>query len=212
MTQLQLVALFVAALLTSQSLALRLPTKSTNSRRISTHLFAGLSPREQRAQLREQQGNDNTASEADAERIISEASTKLIHRFHEIDLHTKRNMKKILKLYQEEKIDASAFHGVLGYGHGDIGREKLDNIVAKLMGAEAALVRLQLFSGTHAISTALFACMRPGDAFLGVSGHPYDTLEEVIGLRGELKLVDSLALHCRCLITSGLLNCNAAQC
>jgi len=93
-------------------------------------------------------------------------------------------MKKILKLYQDEKIDASAFHGVLGYGHGDIGREKLDNIVAKLMGAEAALVRLQLFSGTHAISTALFACLRPGDAFLGVSGHPYDTLEEVIGLRG----------------------------
>jgi cystathionine beta-lyase family protein involved in aluminum resistance len=164
----QLVLLVLAALLHGQALALLLSTTSRSNQR----LFAGW-----------QESNDE-ASALDAERIISEASTKLIHRFHEIDLHTKRNMKKILKLYQDEKIDASAFHGVLGYGHGDIGREKLDNIVAKLMGAEAALVRLQLFSGTHAISTALFACLRPGDAFLGVSGHPYDTLEEVIGLRG----------------------------
>ena len=84
---------------------------------------------------------------------------------------------------QEERIDSSAFHGVNGYGHGDVGREKLDNIVAKIMGAEAALVRLQLFSGTHAIATALFGSLRPGDNMLCVSGHPYDTLEEVIGQR-----------------------------
>lgn len=84
---------------------------------------------------------------------------------------------------QKEKIDASAFHGVNGYGHGDMGREKLDAIVASLMGAEAALVRLQLFSGTHAIASALFGCLRPGDNMLCVSGHPYDTLEEVIGQR-----------------------------
>lgn len=94
------------------------------------------------------------------------------------------------------RIDTSAFHGVNGYGHGDYGRECLDSIIAKLMGAESALVRLQLFSGTHAISTALFGCLRPGDNMLCVSGHPYDTLEEVIGqrpghqtgnLRGSLK-------------------------
>eukprot|EP01036_Dinobryon_divergens_P024273 gene24272-32708_t len=103
--------------------------------------------------------------------------------FYEIDLRTKKSLKKILDLFKQERVDASAFHGVNGYGHGDIGREKLDNIVANLMGAEAALVRLQLFSGTHAISTALFACLRPGDEMLGISGHPYDTLEEVIGLR-----------------------------
>jgi cystathionine beta-lyase family protein involved in aluminum resistance len=64
-----------------------------------------------------------------------------------------------------------------------MGREKLDAIVAKVLGAEAALVRLQLFSGTHAISTALFGALRPGDNMLCVSGHPYDTLEEVIGQR-----------------------------
>lgn len=68
---------------------------------------------------------------------------------------------------------------MLGYGHGDVGREKLDEIVAKLMGAESAIVRLQLFSGTHAIASALFGAMRPGDKMLCVTGHPYDTLEEV---------------------------------
>lgn len=94
-----------------------------------------------------------------------------------------RSMDKILELYREEKIDASCFHGVDGYGYGDIGREKLDLIVARLLGAEAAVVRLQFFSGTHAIASALFGACRPGDNILCVSGHPYDTLEEVIGLR-----------------------------
>lgn len=119
----------------------------------------------------------------DSSDIISSTSSSLMARFMEIDLHTKHMMSKIIALYEEERIDTSAFHGVNGYGHGDIGREKLDSIVAKLLGAEAALVRLQLFSGTHAISTALFGCLRPGDKFLCISGHPYDTLEEVIGLR-----------------------------
>ena len=125
----------------------------------------------------------SSRSDLEIDNLISEASTTLTNRFYEIDLQTKRSLKKILDLFKLERIDSSAFHGVNGYGHGDIGREKLDNIIASLMGAEAALVRLQLFSGTHAISTALFACLRPGDAMLGVSGHPYDTLEEVIGLR-----------------------------
>lgn len=110
-------------------------------------------------------------------------STDLLHRFWKIDMHTKNRMGKLLDLFYDAKIDASSFHGVLGYGHGDIGREKLDEIVAKLMGAESAIVRLQLFSGTHAIASALFGAMRQGDKMLCVTGHPYDTLEEVIGLR-----------------------------
>ena len=116
-------------------------------------------------------------------RMIEESAKSLMTRFWEIDMQTQRRMDMIISLFEEERIDSSAFHGVNGYGHGDIGREKLDNIVAKVLGAEAALVRLQLFSGTHAIATALFGCLRPGDTLLGVSGHPYDTLEEVIGQR-----------------------------
>ena len=89
-------------------------------------------------------------------------------------------MQLILKAFEEHRVDASAFHGVNGYGHGDIGREILDLVVAQVLGAEMALVRLQFFSGTHAIASALFGCLRPQDTMLCVSGHPYDTLEEVL--------------------------------
>lgn len=131
-----------------------------------------------------------------AQSVVLQTAALLRDEFHAIDLRTMRTMDRVLALYREHKVDASAFHGVNGYGHGDHGRECLDLIVASLMGAEAALVRLQLFSGTHAISTALFGSLRPGDSMLCVSGHPYDTLEEVIGqrpghqtgnLRGSLK-------------------------
>lgn len=71
-----------------------------------------------------------------------------------------------------------------GYGHDDLGRETLDQVYAQVMGAEAAAVRVQLVSGTHAITCALFGVLRPGDEMLAVAGKPYDTLEEVIGLRG----------------------------
>jgi len=111
--------------------------------------------------------------------LVKQASKDLSDRFWTIDQQTMRTVDKILDLYREERIDASCFHGVDGYGYGDIGREKMDNIIAKLLGAEAAVVRLQFFSGTHAISSALFGALRPGDNMLCCSGHPYDTLEEV---------------------------------
>ena len=117
--------------------------------------------------------------------IVEDIAFSLKDRFWDIDIATKRNIDKILKCFKDEKIDESAFHGVNGYGFGDIGREKTDNIIARLMGAESAHVRLQFFSGTHAISTALFASLKPGDRMLCVSGTPYDTLEEVIGIRGD---------------------------
>lgn len=114
---------------------------------------------------------------------ISGISNDLAQKFIEIDKRTHDNMKKILDFYREERVDSTCFHGVNGYGYGDYGREKFDRIVAKIMGAEDALVRLQFFSGTHAIACALFSCLRSGDTMLAVSGQPYDTLEEVIGLR-----------------------------
>ena len=127
----------------------------------------------------------NALTELKAKIDINELAYDLKDRFWEIDLHTKNNLNKILGYFREEKIDESAFHGVNGYGYGDIGREKMDNIIANLFGAESAHVRLQFFSGTHAISTALFASLKPGEKMLCVSGPPYDTLEEVIGIRGS---------------------------
>ena len=93
-------------------------------------------------------------------------------------------LERVLDAFRARGVGTHHFAGIDGYGHGDLGREAMDDIFAELMGAEAALVRIQCFSGTHAIACALFGTLRPGDQLLGVSGAPYDTLEEVIGLRG----------------------------
>ena len=78
---------------------------------------------------------------------------------------------------------SSRLGSMMGYGHGDLGREVLDQVFAQVMGAEAAAVRVQFVSGTHAIASCLYGVLRPGDELLAVAGAPYDTLEEVIGLR-----------------------------
>ncbi|MDR3586131.1 MAG: methionine gamma-lyase family protein [Desulfosporosinus sp.] len=96
-----------------------------------------------------------------------------------------RNHEKVLKAFQEEHVATYHLQGTTGYGLGDSGREVLDRVVARILGTEAALVRGQFVSGTHAIAAALFGVLRPGDHLISVSGPPYDTLEEVIGLRGE---------------------------
>ena len=95
------------------------------------------------------------------------------------------NHLKVLHAFQEERVNSYHLHGSTGYGLGDSGRDTLDLVFARILGAEAALVRGQFVSGTHAIACALFGILRPGDHLLSVSGHPYDTLEEVIGLRGS---------------------------
>ncbi|MGC7873108.1 aminotransferase class I/II-fold pyridoxal phosphate-dependent enzyme [Desulfosporosinus sp. SYSU MS00001] len=95
------------------------------------------------------------------------------------------NHEKVLRAFQEERVSAYHLQGTTGYGLGDSGRDVLDRVVARILGTEAALVRGQFVSGTHAIAAALFGVLRPGDQMISVSGTPYDTLEEVIGLRGE---------------------------
>jgi len=100
----------------------------------------------------------------------------------EIATHTH---EKVLKAFQAERVSTYHLQGTTGYGLGDSGREVLDRVVARILGTEAALVRGQFVSGTHAIAAALFGVLRPGDHVISVSGPPYDTLEEVIGLRGK---------------------------
>ena len=94
-------------------------------------------------------------------------------------------LAKVLNAFAAERVGAQHFASVSGYGHGDQGREVLDRVFARVLGAEAAAVRLQFVSGTHAIAAALFGVLRPGERMLSITGRPYDTLEEVIGLRGE---------------------------
>ncbi|MEB3184745.1 MAG: methionine gamma-lyase family protein, partial [Cyanobacteriota bacterium] len=94
-------------------------------------------------------------------------------------------LQRVLEAFAAERLGVHHFASVSGYGHGDLGREVLDRVFARVLQAEAAAVRLQFVSGTHAIAAALYGVLRPGDRLLALSGRPYDTLEEVIGIRGS---------------------------
>jgi cystathionine beta-lyase family protein involved in aluminum resistance len=113
------------------------------------------------------------------------AEQTLLPIFSKIDTQVKENLSRVLQAFREQRVGAHHFASVSGYGHGDLGRQVLDRVFAQIMGAEAAAVRVQFMSGTHAIACALFGVLRPGDEMLAVAGAPYDTLEEVIGLRGQ---------------------------
>ena len=97
----------------------------------------------------------------------------------------KPRLARVLAAFAAERLGVHHFASVSGYGHGDLGREVLDRVFARVLQAEAAAVRLQFVSGTHAITAALFGVLRPGDRLLAITGRPYDTLEEVIGIRGS---------------------------
>src|SRR6476469_1085227 len=116
---------------------------------------------------------------------LQEAEQALFQIFSGIDTTVKQNLQRVLKAFRSHRVGVHHFAGVTGYGHDDLGRETLDRVFAEVVGAQAAAVRVQFVSGTHAIACALFGILRPGDEMLAVAGSPYDTLEEVIGLRGQ---------------------------
>lgn len=106
-------------------------------------------------------------------------------RFGEIDAVAQENTLRVMAAFQEQKVTEGCFAGTTGYGYDDMGREVLDKVYAQVFGAEAALVRIGFVNGTHAISAALFAALRPGDTLLSVTGAPYDTMRTVIGIAGN---------------------------
>ncbi|OFI07756.1 methionine gamma-lyase [Clostridium acetireducens DSM 10703] len=101
------------------------------------------------------------------------------------------NQLKVLNAFQEERISDSHFTNSSGYGYGDIGRDALDRVYAKIFNCESALVRPHFVNGTHALGAALFGNLRPGDTLLSICGSPYDTLHSVIGI-GDNKNIGSL--------------------
>ena len=117
--------------------------------------------------------------------LLLEAEKTLLPIFSGIDTQVKQNLKKVLKAFGNRRVGVQHFSSVSGYGHDDLGRETLDKVFADVMNAEAAAVRVQFVSGTHAIACALYGVLRPGEEMLAVAGAPYDTLEEVIGTRGN---------------------------
>ncbi len=105
--------------------------------------------------------------------------------FQEYEEIREYNQFKVLKAFQDEKISDYHFTNTTGYGYGDIGRDALDLVYARVFGAEKALVRPQFVSGTHAISCVLYGILRPGDTLLAITGKPYDTIHGVIGIDAD---------------------------
>ena len=105
--------------------------------------------------------------------------------FSEIDDILEYNTHKVLSAFSKNKVSEACFKGSTGYGYDDMGRDVLDAVYADIFRCEDALVRHNFVSGTHALTVALFGLLRTGDTLLCITGNPYDTLEEVIGIRGE---------------------------
>ncbi|MGJ9458943.1 aminotransferase class I/II-fold pyridoxal phosphate-dependent enzyme [Oceanobacillus sp. CF4.6] len=119
------------------------------------------------------------------ETLINQAETDCNEQHRKINSIVETNQKRVLDAFIKNRISDSHFHSTSGYGYDDLGREALEAVYAAVFGGEDALVRPQIVSGTHAITTVLFGLLRPGDELLYITGKPYDTLEEVIGKRGS---------------------------
>ena len=117
------------------------------------------------------------------EDLVNKCETELKVIFDQIDKNTLENSKKVINAFHEFKISENDLKGTNGYGYNDEGRDKIDQIFAKVLDAESGIVRNQFISGSHAINVALQALLRPNETLLAVSGTPYDTLHEVIGIK-----------------------------
>lgn len=115
--------------------------------------------------------------------LFNNAEKKLKDIYNQIDILEEKNTLKVLSAFHKYEVSEVHFNSTTGYGYNDIGRDTIEKVFAYVLGSEDALVRSQFISGTHALTVALFAYLRPGDIMLSISGTPYDTLHEVIGIK-----------------------------
>jgi len=115
--------------------------------------------------------------------------------FHKIDEICLFNSQKVLSAFLEHNINENHFNSTTGYGYGDLGREAIESVYASVFKSEAALVRNQFVSGSHALAVTLFALLRPNDTLLSITGLPYDTLHEVIGIKENKSSLKSFGIH-----------------
>lgn len=120
-----------------------------------------------------------------ADRLLAAEADLRVTVWPEQDAVYHHTFQRVLEGFIRHKVGEEHFLSVTGYGHDDLGRAVTDSVFAHALQAEAALVRVQIVSGTHALSIGLHGCLQPGDTMLSITGRPYDTLEEVIGLRGH---------------------------
>lgn len=117
--------------------------------------------------------------------LAAKCEIRLAPRFAEIDEVSMKCTERVMEAFQEFKVSDSCFAGTTGYGYDDLGRETLDKVWARVFGAESALVRIGFVNGTHAIASAIFAALKPGDTLMSTMGAPYDTLRTAIGISGD---------------------------
>ena len=117
--------------------------------------------------------------------LAQEAENEIRPQFERIDRIAQQNTLKVMQAFQDNKVSDSCFAGTTGYGYDDVGREVLDKVYAQIFHTESALVRIGFVNGTHALSAALFAMLKPGDTLLSATGLPYDTLRNAIGIEGD---------------------------
>lgn len=118
-------------------------------------------------------------------KLAEKAEAECSEEFALAEKIARKNSEKVLYAFINNKVSSSCLVGTTGYGYDDVGRDTLDKVYAEVMGAEDALVRHSFVSGTHALTVALFGVLRTGDKLVSLTGKPYDTLEEVIGIRGN---------------------------
>lgn len=118
-------------------------------------------------------------------KLAEKAEAECSEEFALAEKIARKNSEKVLYAFINNKVSSACLVGTTGYGYDDVGRDTLDKVYAEVMGAEDALVRHSFVSGTHALTVALFGVLRTGDKLVSLTGKPYDTLEEVIGIRGN---------------------------
>lgn len=128
---------------------------------------------------------DNFGVKKVSAELMAETEKALKEKFEYVDSVAEINQMKVLKAFQNNRVSYAHFGETTGYGYDDLGRDTLDKIYAEVFDAEDALVRHNIVSGTQAIASCLYGILRPGDTMVSVVGGPYDTMEEVIGIRGE---------------------------
>lgn len=126
---------------------------------------------------------------------IKSVENKLINVFNNIDDVCFYNSQKVIKAFWQANISETDFNSTTGYGYGDVGRDKIEKVYSDIFETEAALVRNQFISGTHALSTAFFALLRPGDLLLSITGKPYDTLDSIIGFNDNQSSLKSFGIR-----------------
>ena len=130
----------------------------------------------------------------DLDNLINSSEKELIKEFENIDKIEYLNSKKVLNALWKNKVSEQVFNSTTGYGYDDLGRDVIEKVFAEVLDSEDALVRNQFISGSHALTVCLFALLRPNDLLLSITGTPYDTLHEVIGIKENASSLKSFGV------------------